>query len=118
MTYSISGAGNIGSAVARQFARKNMDVGMTNARGPASLASLAKEFGHNVIPQTLEAALRADRVILAAPFSAVSVIASARSDWSGKVVIDATNAIDLPAFTPTDLGGRRSLGDSKPHEAR
>jgi predicted dinucleotide-binding enzyme len=26
----------------------------------------------------------------------------------GKIVIDATNAIDFPAYTPTDLGGRAS----------
>jgi 8-hydroxy-5-deazaflavin:NADPH oxidoreductase len=108
MTYAIIGSGNIGSAVARQFARKSIDVAITNARGPGSLAALCKELGHHIIPQTLEAALRADIVILAAPFSAVSVIARAGSDWIGKIVIDATNAIDFPAFTPTDLGGRPS----------
>jgi predicted dinucleotide-binding enzyme len=108
VTYSIIGSGNIGSAVARQFARKSIDVAITNARGPGSLAALCKELGHHIIPQTLEAALRADTVILAAPFSAVSVIARAGSDWVGKIVIDATNAIDFPAYTPTDLGGRPS----------
>jgi 8-hydroxy-5-deazaflavin:NADPH oxidoreductase len=105
MTYSIIGSGNIGSALARQFARKGISVAIANTRGPDSLALLEKEFGRHIVPQTLEAALQADMVILAAPFSAVADIARARSDWTGKIVIDATNAIDFPAYTPTDLGG-------------
>jgi 8-hydroxy-5-deazaflavin:NADPH oxidoreductase len=52
--------------------------------------------------------LKAEIVILAAPFTAVAEIARAGRDWTGKIVIDATNAIDFPAFTPTDLGGRPS----------
>jgi 8-hydroxy-5-deazaflavin:NADPH oxidoreductase len=108
MTYSIIGSGNIGSAVARQFARKGINVAIANTRGPDSLAPLGKELGHHIVPQTLEAALTADIVILAAPFSAVAAIARARSNWTGKIVIDATNAIDFPAYTPTDLGGRPS----------
>jgi predicted dinucleotide-binding enzyme len=107
-TYSIIGSGNIGSALARQFARKSIDVAIANNRGPDSLAALRKELGHHIDPQTLEAALKADTVILAVPFSAVSAIARAGSGWTGKIVIDATNAIDFPAFTPTDLGGRPS----------
>jgi 8-hydroxy-5-deazaflavin:NADPH oxidoreductase len=108
VTYSIIGSGHIGSAVARQFARKGMDVRITNASGPASLAALCKELGRHIIPQALEAALTADTVILAVPFSAVSALARAGRDWNGKIVVDATNAIDFPAYTPTDLGGRPS----------
>jgi 8-hydroxy-5-deazaflavin:NADPH oxidoreductase len=108
MTYSIIGSGHIGSAVARQFARTGIDVAIANTRGPDSLGRLGKELGHHIIPQSLEAALQADTVILASPFSAVEVIARAVSDWTSKIVIDATNAIDFPAFTPTDLGGRPS----------
>jgi predicted dinucleotide-binding enzyme len=108
MTYSIIGSGHIGSALARQFARKGTDVAIANARGPDSLGALGKELGQHIIPQTLEAALKADMVILATPFSAVPVIARAGGNWTGKIVIDATNAIDFPAFTPTDLGGRPS----------
>lgn len=108
MSYSIIGSGNIGSAVARQFVRKGINVAIANTRGPESLAPLGKELGHLISPQTLEAALKAEIVILAAPFTAVADIARAGRDWTGKIVIDATNAIDFPAFTPTDLGGRPS----------
>ena len=104
MTYSIIGSGNIGSAVARQFARKGMDVAIANTRGPDSLAALRKELGHHIIPQALEAALRADTVFLAAPFSAVSVIARAGSAWMGKIVIDATKR-STRASEPGEAGG-------------
>ena len=46
-------------------------------------------------------------VILALPFSSVPQLAD-RTDWAGRIVIDATNAIDFPAFTPTDLDGKLS----------
>jgi predicted dinucleotide-binding enzyme len=108
VTYSIIGSGNIGSAIARQFARKGLDVAIANTRGPDSLVPLGKELGHHVIPQCLAAALDADILILAAPFSAVAAIARAGTAWAGKIVVDTTNAIDFPAYTPTDLGGRAS----------
>jgi predicted dinucleotide-binding enzyme len=47
-------------------------------------------------------------VIPAVPFPAVPNAVSAVSDWKGRIVVDATNAVDLPSFTPTDLGGRLS----------
>jgi predicted dinucleotide-binding enzyme len=108
MSYAVIGSGNIGSAVARQFARRGMDIAIANTRGPDSLLSLAKELGRHTIPQTLEAALQANIVILAAPFSAVATIARSSRGWMGRIVIDATNAIDFPSFTPSDLGGRPS----------
>jgi hypothetical protein len=38
----------------------------------------------------------------------VREIAGNSRDWNGKIVIDATNAIDFPSYAPTDLGGRAS----------
>ena len=108
MTYSIVGSGNIGTAVARQFALNGIDVEIANTRGSESLEHLRKDLGLHIVPQTLESALRADIVILAVPFPAAAAIARAHGNWVGKIVIDATNAIDFPAYTPTDLGGRPS----------
>jgi predicted dinucleotide-binding enzyme len=108
MTYSIIGSGNIGTALARQFARQAIAVAIANPRGPDSLQLLKKELGRHIVPQTIEAALTANTVILAAPFTAVSDIARNSGDWNGKLVIDATNAIDFPSYAPTDLGGRPS----------
>jgi len=69
MTYAIIGSGAIGSAAARQFARKGINVLLANSRGLESLAGLVKELGKNIIAVPVEEALRADVVILAVPFS-------------------------------------------------
>ena len=108
MTYAIIGSGAIGTALATQFARKNIDVFVANSRGPASLSELAGKLGNNIKPTSVKDAAKADVIILAVPFGSVSEAVSGISDWTGRVVIDATNAIDFPAFTPKDLRGRLS----------
>jgi predicted dinucleotide-binding enzyme len=108
MTYSIIGSGAIGTALARQFARTNTPVLIANTRGPSTLADLTQELGSAVRPVKLSDALQADTIILAVPFSAVEQVAGLAPDWSGRVVIDATNAIDFTDFSPADLGGRLS----------
>ncbi|WP_207485695.1 NADPH-dependent F420 reductase [Arenibaculum pallidiluteum] len=108
MTYSILGSGAIGSALASQFARKGIPVALANSRGPASLSELAGRLGPFVTAAPVDEALRADVVILAVPFTAVGGAVAGAPAWDGRIVIDATNAIDFPAFTPKDLGGRLS----------
>jgi 8-hydroxy-5-deazaflavin:NADPH oxidoreductase len=44
MTYAIIGSGAIGSALARQFARSNINVLIANSRGPDSLTGLVAEL--------------------------------------------------------------------------
>jgi predicted dinucleotide-binding enzyme len=108
MTYAIIGSGAIGSALARQFARSNIDVLIANSRGPESLTDLVAELGPHVTPTTVPDAMKADIVILAVPFTAVGEAVEGVAGWNGRIVVDATNAIDFPAFTPKDLGGRPS----------
>lgn len=107
MTLSILGSGNIGSALAGHFAQKNIPVSIANNRGPASLEPLCKKLGSSITAVELAGALQADIVILALPFTAVAQLGD-KTDWATRIVIDATNAIDFPAFTPTDLGGKLS----------
>jgi 8-hydroxy-5-deazaflavin:NADPH oxidoreductase len=108
MTCAIIGSGAIGRALASQFARKGIDVLLTNRRGPASLIDMAAELGPSVTAVTLPYALRADVVVLAVPFGAVGEAIRDSGAWDGRIVVDATNAIDFPSFTPMDLGGRPS----------
>ena len=108
MTTSIIGSGLIGSAIARQFARTGLDILIANRRGADSLNDLARELGPHVRPVPLAAALAADMVFLALPYDAIGEATGGVADWKGRIVIDATNAIDFPAFTPRDLGGRPS----------
>ncbi len=108
MTYAVIGSGAIGSAIARLFARKGIDLFVANSRGPASLDDLIAELGPSINAVSVPDAARADVIILAVPFTAVPEAVRDMPTWAGRIVVDATNAIDFPAFTPKDLGGRPS----------
>ncbi|HEI8866336.1 NADPH-dependent F420 reductase [Serratia sp. AKBS12] len=105
MRYSIIGSGSVGMALATQFARQHITVGLANSRGPDSLASLPVALAEHVIPQTLTDALQAQLILLAVPFRAHRDVAAALGDWQGKIVIDATNAYGIPL---SELGGQPS----------
>lgn len=96
MTYSIIGTGNVGKALARQFVRSGISVGIANTRGPDAIASMLEELADKVVPLTLQEALKADVIILAVPFWAHRDVAKAAPTWQGKIVIDATNAYGVP----------------------
>jgi 8-hydroxy-5-deazaflavin:NADPH oxidoreductase len=70
MKYAIIGSGKIGTALARTFAHKKIEVAIANSRGPATLASLTNELGPSIIPQSLQDAHEAEVIFLAVPFSA------------------------------------------------
>ena len=105
MSYAIVGSGSVGTALATQFARHGIEVAIANTRGPESLVALVKSLGPAVRPVTLPKALEAGIIIFAVPFAAHEALARARSDWSGKTVIDATNYRDMN-FEP--IGGLQS----------
>jgi predicted dinucleotide-binding enzyme len=105
--YAIIGFGAIGQALARAFARKKIQVTVAARRSPEAIAPLATAIGPTVTASSLQDALKAKIVILAIPFSGIAELAS-MTNWSGRTVIDPTNAINFPDFTPADLGGRFS----------
>ncbi|MDB5295580.1 MAG: hypothetical protein JWO31_1563 [Phycisphaerales bacterium] len=47
-------------------------------------------------------------VILAVPFDAIGAAVAGAGAWDGRIVVDATNAIDFTDFSPAKLGGRPS----------
>lgn len=108
MRYSIIGSGNIGTAVARAFARAGQSVEVATAKGVGALGRLTTELGDRVVPVEVSDALTADIVVLAVPFDAVQALVGQVADWGGRIIVDATNAIDYADFSPADLGGRPS----------
>jgi predicted dinucleotide-binding enzyme len=108
MQYAIIGSGAIGSALAAHFVRKHVRALLANKSGADSLAALAQKLGPEITGVSVAEALQADIVILAVPFGAVREITAGASPWNGRIVVDATNAVDFPAFTPMNLGGRPS----------
>ncbi len=105
MNYSIIGSGKVGTALARQFARNGIPVGVANTRDPITLSALVSELGDTVIAQTIDQALTADVVILAIPFNAHRDIGRKLAYWNGKIVIDAMNTYGVP---PEELGDQLS----------
>lgn len=96
MSISIIGTGNVGSALAHVFARNKVEAVVANTRGPDSFRELAAEVSPTVRAVELDEALESDLIILAIPFLAVESLAQSRPDWSGKTIVDVTNAFLLP----------------------
>ncbi len=96
MSYAIVGFGAVGQALARAFARKNIEVAVAGRRPPEALAPQARAIGPTVVARPLPDALAADTIILAVPFGEHREVASALPSWEGKTVIDAMNAFGVP----------------------
>ncbi|MGH8216284.1 MAG: NADPH-dependent F420 reductase [Rhodanobacteraceae bacterium] len=94
MSYAIIGFGNVGQALARAFARSNIEVAVASRRSPQELAPEAKAIGPKVVPTTLQEAIKADVIILAVLFQEHRKVAEALASWKGKTIIDAMNSND------------------------
>ena len=94
MSYAIIGFGSIGQALARAFARNNIEVAVASRRPPEALLPQAQAIGPKVVPKTLAEALKADVIILAVLFHAHREVAKALANWRGKTIIDAMNSND------------------------
>ncbi|NYT58932.1 NAD(P)-binding domain-containing protein [Alcaligenaceae bacterium] len=103
--YSILGSGPVGRTLAGLFARAGIDVQIANSRGPESLAAITAELGRHVVPATLEHALEADIMFLAVGFMQVESVAMKLPDWTGKIVVDVTNALQPAEVGETKLRG-------------
>ncbi len=107
MKIGIIGAGHIGSTLARHFVKAGHQVGLSNSRGPASLASLVKSLGPGACGMTTdEAASFGDVVLLAVPWRKPDALPPAHL-VAGKIVIDAMNPYSAEG-EPMDLGERTS----------
>lgn len=105
MSYAIIGFGKIGHALAKAFARKGIEVSVATTRDPASFAAEAAAIGPKVVAVTLADAVKADVIFLAVRFEAHPDVADALPDWTGKAIVDVTNAYGVPV---EKLGGPSS----------
>jgi predicted dinucleotide-binding enzyme len=107
LSISIIGTGNVGSALAHVFARNKVEALIANTRGPATFRELTAHVGPAVRGVELSEALASDVILLAIPFLAVESLGGFRRDWSGKTIVDVTNAFLLPNADEV-LAGRLS----------
>jgi len=105
--YAIVGSGRIGTSLARLFSRAGIEAGIANTRGPESLRELAATLGSPIQPVSMTDALSSDVIFLAVPFPAVEQVGSLLPSWTGKTVVDATNAHYAPGSDDV-LKGRAS----------
>ena len=103
----IIGAGRLGQALARTARRADRPVVIANSRGPESLSSVVDALGEGITAGTTRDAARCSIVALAVPWISVQD-ALAELAWSGEIVIDATNAVQIPSLEPLPLGGLTS----------
>ena len=103
MKIGILGAGNVGMALARALlgAGQPVTIGVPD---PARYADAVAALGSQVTLTTGDDAVEhAELVILAVPYPAALTIAQARSDWQGRVLVDATNPL-APGLAGLSLG--------------
>jgi predicted dinucleotide-binding enzyme len=105
MSHAIIGFGKIGHALAKAFARNDIEVSVATTRDPESFASDAAAIGPTIIPKTLAEAVKADIIFLAVRFEAHPDVAKALPTWKGKTIVDVTNAYGVPL---EQLGGQPS----------
>src|SRR2546423_11516801 len=90
MNIGIIGAGNIGSALARQFAKAGHRVAIANSRGPQTLTQLVQSIPGDVrAVDARDAAEFGDVVIESVPLK--NVVGLPADELAGKVVIDTAN---------------------------
>jgi predicted dinucleotide-binding enzyme len=105
MSYAIIGFGKIGRALAKAFARNDIEVLVATTRDPKSFASTTAAIGPTILAKTMAEALKADLIFLAVRFESHAEVAKALTSWKGKIIIDVTNAYGVP---PEELGGQPS----------
>ncbi|MCK1733795.1 NAD(P)-binding domain-containing protein [Bradyrhizobium sp. 138] len=112
MSYAIVGFGKVGQALAKAFARKNIDVTVASRQPPEALAPQARAIGPTVVAKSLRNALEADTIILAVPFGEHREVAKALPSWKDKTVIDATNAFgeELDGFPSSAVVAKAFTG--------
>ena len=107
-TIGIIGAGQIGSAIAQQLARLNVEATLANSRGPESLKELVEQIGPSIKAGTREEAASKDIVFLAVPWKKLDEALAGLPDFGGRIVVDTTNPLQKQPLPPIDIGDQAS----------
>jgi predicted dinucleotide-binding enzyme len=110
MKIAIIGHGNVGGALARNWAGKGHDI-IIGARNPEDSKVLLLTDNPHISATTIPNAVKlAEVVLVATPAHAAVAIADQLGDMTGKVLIDATNAVTkAPEPYPTAFDAFRKL---------
>jgi 8-hydroxy-5-deazaflavin:NADPH oxidoreductase len=106
MQFGTIGAGTIGQAVGRHVLNAGHEVIFSNSRGPDSLPTLTTELGPQASAGTVSQAAAAEIMLLAPPWDNVPEALAGLPDWTGRIVIDATNQLSIATRQLADLGNQ------------
>ncbi|WP_082701518.1 NADPH-dependent F420 reductase [Novosphingobium sp. FSW06-99] len=108
-TIGFLGAGRLAQMLAPKAAKAGWKVILSNSRGPDTLSELVASIDGDVIAATpADMVAASDVVILAIRWPQIAD-ATAGIEWSGKVVVDATNnRLGPKPEDLIDIGGARS----------
>jgi predicted dinucleotide-binding enzyme len=110
-TLGLIGSGHIGSTLARLAVAADLDVVLSNSRGPGTLSDLVDELGPRARAATpAQAAAAGDWVVVTIPLSAIGAVP--REPLVGKTVIDTGNYFGPRDGTIPELEARE-LTDSE-----
>lgn len=90
-TLGFLGAGRLAQMLAPKAAKAGWQVVISNSRGPDSLSDLVNSLGENISAATPADMVKASDVIVLAVRWPQLPDATKGLDWTGKIVIDATN---------------------------
>jgi predicted dinucleotide-binding enzyme len=108
MQIGFIGAGTLTRTFGRHLINAGHQIVVSNSRGPETLAELIADLGPGAKAGTKKQAAEADVVILATNWANVPE-ALRDIDWSGRVLIDATNAHTGPKPNISPEGVNRSI---------
>ncbi|EAQ77563.1 putative transmemembrane reductase oxidoreductase protein [Blastopirellula marina DSM 3645] len=109
MRIGVIGMGNVGRALAPQWAKHGHQVTLC-VRDPADPQRMEEAAAMNVKLGPVSAAGMCEVIVLAIPFTAVSEVLRSAGDLTGKLILDCTNPVnqDLSDLT---MGYDRSAGE-------
>lgn len=102
MKFGFIGAGVVAQTIARHVLPFGHEVLLSNSRGPDTLTDVVGRLGRGASAGTPQQAVDQDVVVLSVAWARVPEALAAIPDWSGRILIDATNRID--PYNPSDLG--------------
>src|ERR1700744_5285481 len=93
MKIGFIGAGAVAQNIAKHVLPFGHKVLLSNSRGPASLADVVNTLGTGASAVTPQEAADADIVVLAVMWDKVQAALFAVPDWTGRILVDATNRV-------------------------
>ena len=102
MRIGFLGAGTVAQTISRHVLTHGHQVLLSNSRGPDTLSTLVDELGSGATAGAPQQAAEQDIIVLAVGWPKVQPTLAAVADWSGRVLVDATNR--LASYAPPTLG--------------